>query len=162
MNKKSRKVVRTDQKSAAEKEKKIIEDGRRSMKEFDMAWSEFFKSKPQPRNDDEDRKQQEEFCDWYNNVRKQSDTGRTPREMGKRIIELGWDDGGESGYPATRTCPECENFGLDVSAEDVNRYVCKICGSVWQRLKPVNDGTGKMINTPDKLKKLLDFHHDCK
>lgn len=55
----------------------------------------------------------------------------------------------------TRYCPECGGFGLEVSGEDVNTYECEICGSVWKRLKPTNDGTGKMINMPEKLKKLL-------
>lgn len=50
-----------------------------------MAWNEFFKDKPEPKNDDEDRKQQEEFHNWYNHVRKQSDTGKTPAEMYKEI-----------------------------------------------------------------------------
>jgi len=55
------------------------------MKEFDIAWKEFFKGKPHPKNDKEDRKQMEDFMDWYNNVRKQSDTGKTPSEMFNEI-----------------------------------------------------------------------------
>ena len=61
-------------------------------KEFDRAWKEFFKNKPRPKNDEEDKKQQEEFCHWYNNIRKQSDTGKTPVEMNSRIIEFRWDE----------------------------------------------------------------------
>lgn len=57
--------------------------------------------------------------------------------------------------PATRYCPECDNFGLEVT-EDANIYECKICGSIWKRLRPVNDGNGNMINMPEKLKKLLE------
>ena len=57
--------------------------------------------------------------------------------------------------PATRYCPECDCFGLEISAGDINTYECKICGSIWKRLKPINNGTGKMINLPKKLKKLL-------
>ena len=57
--------------------------------------------------------------------------------------------------PAIRYCPECEEFGLEVS-EDVNVYECKICGSVWQRLRPINDGKGNMLDMPKKLKKLLE------
>ncbi|MEK6893057.1 MAG: hypothetical protein AABX07_02545 [Nanoarchaeota archaeon] len=86
----------------------IKKEGLRSIKEFDMAWNEFFKDKPEPKNDEEDRKQQEAFYHWYNYVRKQSDTGKTPSEMymevhgeeaGKnpkepsRIMNFEWDDG---------------------------------------------------------------------
>ncbi|MBU2576774.1 MAG: hypothetical protein KKF50_03560 [Nanoarchaeota archaeon] len=63
----------------------IEKEGLRSMKEFDMAWTEFFKDKPNPKNDEEDKKQQEEFHHWYNYMRKQSDTGKTPVEMHKEI-----------------------------------------------------------------------------
>lgn len=56
-----------------------------SIKEFELAWNEFFKNKKRPKNDEEDRKQQKEFMDWYNNVRKQSDTGKTPAEMFKAV-----------------------------------------------------------------------------
>ena len=61
------------------------EEAERGMKEFDMAWQEFFKDKPEPKNDDEEKKEQEEFYHWYNYVRKQSDTGKTPAEMYKEI-----------------------------------------------------------------------------
>ena len=75
--------------------------------EFELAWKEYFKDKPKPKTDGEDRKQQEEFQYWYNYVRKQSDTGKTPAEMyrevygkepGKnpdetsRIINFEWDE----------------------------------------------------------------------
>src|SRR3989344_5160263 len=50
--------------------------------EFDIAWKEFFKNKPKPRSDQEDRKQQ-------------GDTGKTPAEMNSRMIEFNWDDDGE-------------------------------------------------------------------
>jgi len=56
-----------------------------SGKEFDLAWQEYFKGKLKPRNDEEERRQLEEFNYWYNNVRKQSDTGKTPAEMYKEI-----------------------------------------------------------------------------
>ena len=54
---------------------------RPGMREFNMAWEEYFKDKPKPKNDDEEKKQLEEFHHWYNYVRKQSDTGKTPAEM---------------------------------------------------------------------------------
>ncbi len=58
---------------------------RQAMVEFEMAWQEFFKNKPEPRNDEEEKKEQEDFHHWYNHVRKQSDTGKTPAEMYKEI-----------------------------------------------------------------------------
>mgnify|MGYP001592733254 CR=1 FL=1 len=64
---------------------KIKKEGLRSMKEFEMAWEEFFKNKLKPKNDEEDRKQQEDFYLWYNYARKQSDTGKTPAEMYKEV-----------------------------------------------------------------------------
>ena len=54
--------------------------------------------------------------------------------------------------PATRTCPECETFGLEVS-EDENMFECQTCGSIWQRLAPIKKN-GKMTKLPKKLKKL--------
>ena len=57
--------------------------------------------------------------------------------------------------PATRTCPECDQFGLEVT-DDPNTYECQVCGSIWARLRPLNDGTGRMILMPPKLKKLLE------
>ncbi|MFH1835831.1 MAG: hypothetical protein ABH851_06555 [Methanobacteriota archaeon] len=68
----------------------------RSMREFDLAWREFFKDRPKPRTEEENLKQQREFAHWYNNVRKQSDTGKSPAEMGERIIEFRVDE--EPGY----------------------------------------------------------------
>jgi len=79
-------------------ENKQIDDERIAIIEFDKAWEEFFKKKLRPRSEKEDRKQQEEFHIWYNNVRKQSDTGKTPKEMGKRIMEFSWDDSEECDY----------------------------------------------------------------
>jgi len=53
--------------------------------EFDIAWEEYFKDKPNPKNDEEDKKQMGEFAYWYNHVRKQSDTEKTPAEMYKEV-----------------------------------------------------------------------------
>ena len=66
-------------------EKDLREEASKRMKEFDIAWEEFFKNKPEPKTDEEDKKQQEEFHYWYNYVRKQSDTGKTPAEMYKEV-----------------------------------------------------------------------------
>jgi hypothetical protein len=62
-----------------------INSQRPAIREFDMAWNEYFKSKPNPRNNEEERKELEEFHHWYNFVRKQSDTRKTPVEMYKEI-----------------------------------------------------------------------------
>ena len=56
-----------------------------AQKEFDMAWKEFFRDKNKPENDDEEKEQMKEFINWYNNVRKQSDTEKTPAQMYKEI-----------------------------------------------------------------------------
>jgi len=55
--------------------------------------------------------------------------------------------------PATRTCPECEQYGLEIT-EDENIFECQICGSIWQRLKPIKKD-GKITNIPNKLKEFL-------
>lgn len=153
-----------------DKDKKI-ENAKKSMQEFEMAWQEFFKDKPRPKNDEEEKKELEEFHHWYNHIRKQSDTGKTPAEMYKeiygkdppenptevsRMMNFEWDEDYDEGdiNPFVRYCPECDGWGLMVT-EDVNVYECDICGSIWKRLKPLNDGTGNMINVPKKLKKLI-------
>ncbi len=89
-----------------------------AIEEFDSAWQEFFEDKSEPKNDEEDKKQQEEFYHWYNFVRKQSDTGKTPAEMYKelygedppdnpiidnnikssRIMNFGWDEEDEKDF----------------------------------------------------------------
>ena len=66
-------------------EKELREEGLRGIKEFEIAWSEFFKGKPEPKNEEEDKSQQETFYHWYNYARKQSDTRKTPAEMYKEI-----------------------------------------------------------------------------
>ena len=151
----------------------IIEYARITMKEHESAWQEFFKDKPEPKNDEEERKEQEEYAHWYNFERKQSDTGKTPAEMyretyGKepsdkstepsRMINYQWDDYDEDQEeerdPYARYCPECDDWGLEIT-EDPNTYECNICGSIWRRLKPLNDGMGNMIDMPEKLKKLI-------
>ena len=150
---------------------KQIANAIKGMGEFEMAWQEYFKDKPEPKNDEEERKEQEEFHQGYNHVREQSDTGKTPAEMYKeiygkeppksptevsRMMNFEWDEDydNEEINSLARYCPECDDCGLVVT-EDVNVYECNICGSILKRLKPLNDGTGEMINLPEKLKKLL-------
>ncbi len=54
----------------------------------------------------------------------------------------------------TRTCPECEEPELEVTA-DPNTFECNYCGAIWFRKKPTKLENGKMTNMPVKLKKLL-------
>ncbi len=54
----------------------------------------------------------------------------------------------------TRTCPECEQEELEISAE-ANIFICNFCGAVWQRLKPTMTIDGRLTNLPSKLKRLL-------
>ena len=54
-----------------------------TMKEFEKAWNEYFKDRPNPKTDEEEKKEQEGFYHWYNYVRQQSYTGKTPAEMYK-------------------------------------------------------------------------------
>ena len=56
-----------------------------AIREYWMAFDEYFKGKP--KNDKESKKQMEGFAHGYNNVRKQSDTGKTPSEMYKEAYE---------------------------------------------------------------------------
>ncbi len=55
---------------------------------------------------------------------------------------------------ATRTCPECEQPELEISA-DPNTFECNFCGAIWLRIKPTITKDGRMINLPPKLKQLL-------
>lgn len=116
----------------------LKKEAKGSMRELDLAWEEFFKDKPEPKNEEEERKEQEEFLNWYNNVRKQSDTGKTPKEMGERMLNSRFDDEETERLP--RPFMECLSMdGLEVQA-DLNKYTYIDCGSVCQRLKPLNDG----------------------
>jgi len=54
----------------------------------------------------------------------------------------------------TRTCPECEEPELEITA-DPNIFECNFCGAHWRRLKPLALKNGKMIKIPKKLKELL-------
>ncbi len=68
-----------------ERKNKAPQYSSKGAEEFDLAWKEFFKDKPRAKNDNPEKKQMEEFIHWYNYVRKQSDTGKTPDEMFKEI-----------------------------------------------------------------------------
>ena len=65
-----------------------------AMQEFEEAFQEFFNKKPKPKNEEEEKKQSEDFVYWYNNVRKQSDTEKTPAEMfnENREMKFVWDE----------------------------------------------------------------------
>lgn len=60
-----------------------MEEKSQAVKEYQQAFDKFFKDKPEPKDKEESKKMLEEFFHWYNNVRKQSDTGKTPAEMYK-------------------------------------------------------------------------------
>ncbi len=94
--------------------------------EFNMAWEEYFKDKPRPKNAEAGKKELEEFYHWYNFVRKQNDTGKTPAEMYKEAYgeeppetngKLGLDFGEED---------------YDEAAEDAKEFFEK---EVWRRVK---------------------------
>ena len=53
-------------------------------------WMEFFKDHPNPKQPEIDDEKMMEFIFWYNNVRKQTDSGKTPVEMNdlKKIFFL--------------------------------------------------------------------------
>ncbi len=63
----------------------MITDKSPAIREYKLAFEEYFKNKPKAKNDKESKKQIEEFIHWYNNIRKQSDTGKTPNEMAEEI-----------------------------------------------------------------------------
>ena len=129
-------------------EENIEKEGTRSMKEFDLAWEEFFKDKQKPTNNKEDKKQQEEFHYWYNYIRKQSDTGKTPAEMYKeiygedpknvfdekkpsRFMNFEWDDDYEEDF-------EDEE---EISNEEMKNY---FDNEIWPRMKrELKDATKK-------------------
>jgi tetratricopeptide (TPR) repeat protein len=67
------------------KEEKSVKEISNGMREFKLAWQEYFKDRPKPKNDDEEKKENEEFIHWYNFVRKQTDSGKTPVEMYREI-----------------------------------------------------------------------------
>ena len=57
-------------------------------------------------------------------------------------------------FGPTRTCPECEEPELEIT-DDLNIFECNFCGSIWQRLEPIQTINGKMTKIPAKLKELL-------
>ena len=136
-------------------EKELKKEGLRSIKEFELAWQEFFKDKPEPKNDEEDRKQQEEFYYWYNYVRKQSDTGKTPAEMYKeiygkdpknffdekkpsRFMNFEWDEE----YSEDDFDEEEENE-LDNAEEEGILIATEIFEESWKRIKQEVEGQSK-------------------
>jgi hypothetical protein len=57
-------------------------------------------------------------------------------------------------FGPSRTCPECEEAELEITA-DPNLFECNFCGSQWRRIKPIATEDGKITNIPKKLQKLL-------
>jgi len=131
-----------------------------AQKEFDLAWQEYFKDKPRPKTDKEEKKQLENFTNWYNNVRKQSDTGKTPAEMYKetygkepkdavtnnsRMLNFEWDENyDEELFGLIEELKEYDNpKGYELEYEEVKK-----------KLEP----TIKKIT--EKGKKALDMLHE--
>ena len=69
-------------------------------------------------------------------------------------LELFIDKKGKIHTPPTRICPECEEPELEITA-DPSIFECNFCGAKWRRLQPVMTENGKMINLPEKLRKIL-------
>ena len=140
-------------------EEDIKKEGLRGIKEFEMAWEEFFKDKPKPKSDEEDRKQQEEFYHWYNYVRKQSDTGKTPAEMYKeiygkeppedfpknsqepsRFMNFEWDEDYNEDDFNEEDKEECE---LDDAEEEGVSIANEIFDENWKKIKQEVEGQSK-------------------
>lgn len=136
----------------------VKKEGLRSIKEFDISWTEYFKDKPKPKNDEEDKKQHEEFYHWYNYVRKQSDTEKTPAEMYKniygkeppqnfpissqestsRMMNLGWDED----YDEDDTDKDKEDE-LDDAEEEGVSIAENIFDDIWKNIKQETEGQSK-------------------
>ncbi|MBU1989095.1 MAG: YkgJ family cysteine cluster protein [Nanoarchaeota archaeon] len=93
-----------------------------AIKEYRQAYDEFFKDKPEPKDEEESKKRIGEFLHWYNKERKQSDTGKTPDEMYKEIY------GREAPEPVELTD---EDIG-DEEVEDMKEFFDK---NLWPKLK---------------------------
>ena len=131
-----------------------------AMKEFEMAWNEYFKDKPNPKTDDEEKKEQEGFYYWYNYVRQQSDTGKTPAEMYKerygkespknppeqsRMMNFEWDEEYDEGNEEfskeidnllnsrPKKCSSCKNQIL-VPDEKVNNFKKYLCSDCYEKM----------------------------
>jgi len=132
--------------------KELEKEGKRSVNEAMLAWNEFFKDKPEPKNDEDDRKQQEEFYHWYNYERKQSDTGKTPAEMYKEL----YGEEPPKNFPISADKPSrIMNFeweeddeldGLeepDSAQEEAIATAGKIFEKTWSHMKREVEGTSK-------------------
>lgn len=132
-------------------DEEIRKEGLRSMKEFEMAWEEYFKNKPKPKSDEEDRKQQEEFHHWYNHIRKQSDTGKTPVQMYKEIYgreppenpsepsrmqNFYWDEDYEEDF-------DNEESELDNAEKEGVSIATEIFEENWKKIKEELEGQSK-------------------
>jgi hypothetical protein len=93
-----------------------------AVKEYRHAFDEFFKNKPKPKDEEEHKKLLEEFFNWYNNIREQSDTGKTPGEMYKEIY------GNESPEPVNVTEDDFDKEEV----EDIRNFFDK---ELWPKLK---------------------------
>ncbi|MEK6859464.1 MAG: hypothetical protein AABX54_01485 [Nanoarchaeota archaeon] len=136
----------------------------KAFKESELAWQEFFKNKPEPTNDEEEKKEQEEYCHWYNYVRKQSDTGKTPAEMYKeiygkeppqnfpigleepsRMMNFEWDD--EDDFDEGDDEEEIDELDLGEKLDDAQEeavvVATKIFEKSWKQIKREIEGASK-------------------
>jgi hypothetical protein len=93
-----------------------------AVKEYRQAFDEFFKDKPKPKDEEENKKMLEEFFHWYNDARKQSDTGKTPAEMYKDIY------GNKPPEPVNMTDDDLNQEEM----EDMKEFFDK---ELWPKLK---------------------------
>ena len=100
-----------------------MEGQSQAIKEYRQAFDEFFKDKSRPKDEEENKKMLEEFFQWYNDVRKQSDTGKTPAEMYKDIY------GEEAPNPVDIS--DEEDFDQE-EIEDMREFFDK---ELWPKLK---------------------------
>ncbi len=113
----------------------------RGMQEFEAAWQEFFKNKPKPKNDEEDRKQQEEFHHWYNYIRKQSDTGKTPAEMYKEAY--GKEPPKKAQEPSRMMNFDWDEDEWDDAQEEAVVIATEIFEDSWKQIKQEMEGQGR-------------------
>ena len=100
-----------------------------AIKEYRLAFDEFFKDKP--KDEAEYKKRLHEFFHWYNNVRKQSDTGKTPAEMYKEAY------GVEAPEPA-------ELSEEDIKDEEIDELREFFDNELWSKMKKdLKDATKK-------------------
>lgn len=129
-------------------EENFEKEALKSMKEFELAWEEFFKDKPKPKNDGEEKKQMEEFFHWYNYERKQSDSGKTPAQMykeiyGKEPIHPIKEESRMFNLELDREYEEEFEEVLDIAEEEAVVVAEEIFNENWKKIKQETEKTNK-------------------